>query len=155
MQENLRLVQGAAIGKQQIYGLVSNLELYSRNVPYEDTQWALCGFVTEDSVYGLISDVYERILGAILGSALMAVILVYFLVKYATEPVYHLVESVRGGVKGIHGFQESGIKELDELHKVIENLTDTQMQTENQLLEEKERYRIAVESSQDAFFTYK
>ena len=85
----------------------------------------------------------------------MAVILVYFLVQYATEPVYHLVESVRGGVKGIHGFQESGIQELDELHKVIENLTDTQMQTENQLLEEKERYRIAVESSQDAFFTYK
>ena len=155
VQENLRLVQGAAIGKQQIYGLVSNLELYSRNVPYEDTQWALCGFVTEDSVYGLISDVYERILGAILGSALMAVILVYFLVQYATEPVYHLVESVRGGVKGIHGFQGSGIQELDELHKVIENLTDTQMQTENQLLEEKERYRIAVESSQDAFFTYK
>lgn len=155
VQENLRLVQGVAIGKQQIYGLVSNLELYSRNVPYEDTQWALCGFVTEDSVYGLISDVYERILGAILGSALMAVILVYFLVQYATEPVYHLVESVRGGVKGIHGFQESGIQELDELHKVIENLTDTQMQTENQLLEEKERYRIAVESSQDAFFTYK
>ena len=155
VQENLRLVQGAAIGKQQIYGLVSNLELYSRNVPYEDTQWALCGFVTEDSVYGLISDVYERILGAILGSALMAVILVYFLVQYATEPVYHLVESVRGGVKGIHGFQESGIQELDELHKVIENLTDTQMQTENQLLEEKERYRIAVESSQDTFFTYK
>lgn len=155
VQENLRLVQGAAIGKQQIYGHVSNLELYSRNVPYEDTQWALCGFVTEDSVYGLISDVYERILGAILGSALMAVILVYFLVQYATEPVYHLVESVRGGVKGIHGFQESGIQELDELHKVIENLTDTQMQTENQLLEEKERYRIAVESSQDAFFTYK
>ena len=155
VQENLRLVQGAAIGKQQIYGLVSNLELYSRNVPYEDTQWALCGFVTEDSVYGLISDVYERILGAILGSALMAVILVYFLVQYATEAVYHLVESVRGGVKGIHGFQESGIQELDELHKVIENLTDTQMQTENQLLEEKERYRIAVESSQDAFFTYK
>ena len=154
-QGALRLAQGATVGKQKIYGFVSNLELYSRNVPYEDTQWALCGFVTEDSVYGLISDVYERILGAILGSALMAVILVYFLVQYTTEPVYHLVESVRGGVKGIHGFQKSGIQELDELHKVIENLTDTQMQTENQLLEEKERYRIAVESSQDAFFTYK
>lgn len=154
-QGALRLAQGATVGKQKIYGFVSNLELYSRNVPYEDTQWALCGFVTEDSVYGLISDVYERILGAILGSALMAVILVYFLVQYTTEPVYHLVESVRGGVKGIHGFQKSGIQELDELHKVIENLTDTQMKTENQLLEEKERYRIAVESSQDAFFTYK
>ena len=38
---------------------------------------------------------------------------------------------------------------------MIENLTDEQMQTETQLLEEKERYRIAVESSQDIFFTYR
>lgn len=91
---------------------MSNLELYSRNVPYEDTQWALCGFVTEDSVYGLISDVYERILGAILGSALMAVILVYFLVQYATEPVYHLVESVRGGVKEFTVFRSQVFRSL-------------------------------------------
>ena len=154
-QGDLQLVQDATVGKQKIYGIVSNLSLYSRNVPYENTQWALCGFVTEDSVYGLISDVYQRILGAILGSALLAVILVYLLVQYTTEPVYRLVDSVRSGVKGIHEFKKSNIQEIDELHEVVENLTDTQLQTENQLLEEKERYRIAVESSQDAFFTYK
>ncbi|MGO4948056.1 ATP-binding protein [Blautia sp. Sow4_E7] len=155
VQGDLQLVQGATVGKQKIYGITSSLELYSRNVPYEDTNWALCGFVTEDSVYGLVSDVFQRILGAILGSALLAVVLVYLLVQYTTKPVYRLVESVRSGVKGIHDFEGSGIQEIDELHEVIENLTDTQMQTENQLLEEKDRYRIAVESSQDAFFTYK
>ena len=153
-QENLQLVRDAVIGKQKIYGITSSLNLYSRNVPYEDTQWALCGFVTEDSVYGLISEVYQRILGAILGSALLAVILVYLLVQYTTDPVYRLVDSVRNGVKAIHDFKNSGIQEIDELHDVVEHLTDIQMQTENQLLEEKERYRIAVESSQDAFFTY-
>ena len=155
VQGDLQLVQDAAVGSQKIYGIVSSLNLYSRNVPYEDCNWALCGFVTEESVYGLISDVYQRTLGAILVGALLAVVLVYLLVQYATDPVYRLVESVRSGVKGIHNFQESGIQELDELHKVVENLTDAQMQTEAQLLEEKERYRIAVESSQDAFFTYK
>lgn len=155
VQGDLQLVRDAVVGKQKIYGIVSSLNLYSRNVPYEDTNWALCGFVTEESVYGLVSDVFQRILGAILGSALLAVILVYLLVQYTTKPVYRLVESVRSGVKGIHDFQGSGIQEIDELHEVIENLTDTQMQTENQLLEEKERYRIAVESSQDGFFTYK
>ena len=154
-QGDLQLVRDATVGNQKIYGITSSLNLYSRNVPYEDTTWALCGFVTEESVYGLISDVFQKILGAILGSVLMAVILVYLLVQYATEPVYRLMESVRSGVKGIHAFRESGIQEVDELHQVIENLTDAQMQTEEQLLEEKERYRIAVESSQDAFFTYR
>lgn len=154
-QGDLCQVEDATIGKQNIYAITKTLDLYSRNVPYEDTQWVLCGFVAEESIYGLVSDVYQRILGAILGSALAAVLLVYFLVQYVTKPVYRLVESVRGGVKGIHGFQDSGIEELDELHEVVETLTDTQMETEGQLLEEKERYRVAVESSQDVFFTYK
>ncbi|MFQ7550741.1 MAG: hypothetical protein ACLRMZ_11040 [Blautia marasmi] len=62
----------------------------------------------------------------------MAVILVYFLVQYGGTG-YHLVESVRGGGREFTVFES--VFELDELHKVIENLTDTQMQTENQLLE--------------------
>ena len=34
-------------------------------------------------------------------------------------------------------------------------MTDSQNQTEEQLLEEKERYRVAVESSQDMFFIFR
>lgn len=36
------------------------------------------------------------------------------------------MESIRGGQKGIHDFKESNIDEIDELHNVIENLTDAQ-----------------------------
>ena len=42
----------------------------------------------------------------------MAVILVYFLVQYATEPVYHLVESVRGGVKEFTVFRSQVFRSL-------------------------------------------
>lgn len=77
----------------------------------------------------------------------------YVLVKKTIHPVYQLMESVRGGVTGIHDFEQSGIQEIDELHDVVEHLTDTQKKPQEQLLEEKERYRIAVESSQDMFFT--
>lgn len=79
---------------------------------------------------------------------------VYFLVTYVTKPVNRLVEGVRGGVEGIHAFAPANIAEIDELHDVIENLTDAQQQAEEQLLEEKERYRIAVETSEDIFFTF-
>ena len=57
-------------------------------------------------------------------------------------------------MEGIHAFAPANIAEIDELHDVIENLTDAQQQAEEQLLEEKERYRIAVETSEDIFFTF-
>ena len=69
--------------------------------------------------------------------------------------MYSLVESVRQRVKGIHEYGSSDIREIDELHGVIEKLTDAQKEAEERLLEEKERYKIAVETSNDMFFTYR
>ena len=147
-------VRGAKVGKQNIYAVEKPLDLYSSNVPYSDTSWVLCGFVTEDSVYGMGNDIFRIICIAVVVSVLMAIIMVLVLTRYVTKPVYRLMESVRGGVDGIHRFKVSDIVEIDELHDVIENLADAQKQIEGQIIEEKERYRIAVESSQDMFFTY-
>ncbi len=153
--EDFYEVSGATVGKQKIYAVVKPMSLYSTNVPYEDTNWVLCGFVTEDSVYGLGKSVYQKMAVAIFASMILAVILLHILIKYLTKPVYRLMESVQGGVSGIHEFKQSRISEIDGLHDVIENLTDAQKQAEDQLMEEKERYRIAVESSQDMFFTFR
>ena len=122
-------------------------------MPYTDTAWVLCGLVTEESIYGLGEEIFVRLLIAICCAMVMAAVAVYVLVKKTIHPVYQLMESVRGGVTGIHDFKQSGIQEIDELHDVVEHLTDTRKKTQEQLLEEKERYRIAVESSQDMFFT--
>ena len=146
-------VSGAKVGEQGIYAITKSMNLYSNNVPYTGTKWVVCGFVTENSVYGLGEKVYARILEAIAFSTILAIVCVYVLVRRITQPAVRLRESVRGGVNGIHSFEESNILEIDELHSVIENLTDAQAETESRLLEEKERYRIAVESSNDLFFT--
>lgn len=141
--------------KQNVYAVISPLDLYSSNVPYEDTNWVLCGFVTENSIFELGETVYLREFFAILCSLIIAIIVLFVMVRYVTKPLYSLVESVRGGVEGIHNFKASNILEIDELHSVVESLTDSQNQTEEQLLEEKERYRVAVESSQDMFFIFR
>lgn len=154
-ENELYKVIDAQIGKQDIYAITKPLNLYSNNVPYEDTDWMLCGFVTEDSIYGPARGIYQKLIVAILFSALLAGVIVYITIRYITNPVYRLVESVRGGVLGIHNFRHSDILEVDELHEVVEKLTDAQRQTQEQLLEEKERYRLAVESSQDMFFTFR
>ena len=152
-EDGLYLVENASQGKQAIYGVLEPLDLYSSNVPYTDTKWVLCGLVTEESIYGLGQEIFVRLLIAICSAMVVAAVAVYLLVKKTVRPVYRLMESVRGGVKGIHDFKKSNIQEIDELHDVVEHLTDTQRETQEQLLEEKERYRIAVESSQDMFFT--
>ena len=153
--KELYKVKDAFVGTQRIYAITKPLKLYSNNVPYEDTKWTLCGFVTEDSIYGLGNQVYMWIIATIIGSILCAVILLYILIRYVTKPVYTLAESVRGGVKKIHQYGSSSIKEINELHEVIETLTDAQQEAEDRLLEEKERYKIAVETSNDLFFTYR
>ena len=148
-------VDGAKVGDQAIYAIIKPIVLYSTNVPYDDTEWILCGLVTENSIYGLGRSIYVQILLTSLATVIIAVIAVYCLTRYVTKPVYRLMDSVRGGVTGIRNFKISNIAEIDELHEVVENLTETQRQTQEQLLEEKERYRIAVESSQDMFFTFR
>lgn len=152
-ETHLYQVNDAQIGKQKIYAVMQPLNLYGNNVPYEDNRWVLCGLVSEDSIYGFGRSIYFQMLAMIIGSLVLVTLLMYFLVHHVTKPVYRLVESVRGGVEGIHAFRDSGILEIDELHDVVENLTDAERQSAMQLSEEKERYRIAVESSQDVFFT--
>ena len=72
---------------------------------------------------------WEAVIGGVFSS-----ILIYILVKKVTKPVYRLVDSVRGGVAQLHQFKASNIQEVDELHDVVENLTDAQELSQEQLL---------------------
>ena len=147
-------IEDALLGKNKIYAVKNPLDLYINNAPYEDTEWALYGLVSQKSIFELGEQVYTSIVIAILICALLGIAVVILLIRYVTKPVYRLMESVRGGTAGIHSFKVSNILEIDELHDIVEKVTDAQKRTEDQLLDEKEKYRIAVESSKDIFFTY-
>lgn len=154
-KKGLCKLKGVKSGKQDIYVVTKALNLYSNNVPYEDTHWTLCGFVSEESVYGLGRTLYKNMVIAVVFATLFAVVVALWLIHYVTEPVSYLMKSIRGGISGLQNFQDTDILEVDELHDVVENLTTTQKEVEEELLEEKERYRIAVECSKDVFFTYR
>lgn len=148
-------VKNATIGTQNIYSVVSRFNLYGGKVPYENKNWVLCGFVTEESIFGLGDQLYRSILTTILACALVGMVIMFIVVRYISAPVYRLMDSVRGGIEGLRQFRLSNIQEIDELHQVVFHLTESEIATENQLMEEKERYRIALESSNDIFFTYR
>ena len=154
-EDSLYRAKDARIGNQNIYAVMKPITLYGNYVPYDNTQWVLCGLVTEDSIYKLGNSLYTQMLTILLCSAVLAAGAGYILIRYVTRPVYRLMESVRGGINGLHSFERSEILEIDELHDVVENLADSQKETQEQLIEEKERYQLAIESSQDVFFTYR
>ena len=153
--EGLFLVKDAKIGEQNIYALMSKMNLYANNVPYKNTNWVLCGFVAEESIFSLGNRLYQNILTTIVICAILGMGLMFIVIRYVTRPVYRLMDSIRGGIAGLKNFEPSNIQEVDELHGIVENLTESELKTENQLKEEKERYRVAVESSNDLFFTYR
>lgn len=152
--KNLSSVKDAKIGSQKIFCVMSPLNLYSNNVPYEDTNWNLCGFVSEDSIFASGKRLYHSILSTIFICSLFSFFAVIALVRFVTRPVNRLMNSIRGGYEGLQHFNASNIAELDELYGVIEHLTKEQQSVSNELLQEKERYRVAVQSSNDIFFVY-
>ena len=152
--EHLMEVENSKVGSQKIYAVTSDMTLYNRNVPYDNTNWVLCGFISEDSVYGVGESLYNSILITIAACTAGGLILMAIVVYFIIRPIYRLMDSIRGGMEGLKGFRPSNIAEIDELHDTAQALSESELYVTTQLEEEKERYRIALSTSRDMFFTY-
>nr|WP_297864041.1 ATP-binding protein [uncultured Acetatifactor sp.] len=140
--------------KQKVYAVICPLILYGNNVPYENTEWMLLGLKTEEDLFGMSRQLYVWTVIAVLIGLVFGVFGIYFLVKHLTRPVQRLMSCISRGREGLAEFRASNILEIDALYDVMKKLTDGQKEAENILLEEKERYRMALESSRDVFFSY-
>ena len=152
--QGLSRVLGAELNRQGVYAVERPLKLYSDNVPYEDTQWALLGMDTEEDLFGMSRQLYLWMVSAVLIGLAFGVVGIYLMVQHLTRPVQRLMECISRGPTGLQEFRPSNILEVDALYDVVTGLTEQQKKAENILLEEKERYRVALESSKDVFFSY-
>lgn len=152
--ENLSLVRDVRLDKQGIYAVACPLRLYGDHVPYTNTEWVLLGLNTEDALFKMGRQLYVWMFIAILFGLIFGVMGIYFVVGHLTRPFRQLMECISKGRGGLQEFKPSNILEIDALYDVVKGLTDQQRDAENILLEEKERYRLALESSKDIFFSY-
>ena len=142
------------LNNQGIYAVLCPLRLYSTNVPYEDTEWVLVGLDTEEDLFGMSHRLYIWMVAAVLLGLGVGVLGIYPMVRHLTRPVQELMRCISGGSEGLQSFKPSNILEIDRLYDVVVDLTERQRKAENILLEEKERYKLALESSKDIFFSY-
>ena len=151
---SLSRARGVQMNGQGIYAVASPLQLYGNNVPYDDTEWMLLGLNTEEDLFGMSRELYVWVLLAVLIGLVFGVIGIYLVVRHLTRPVQRLMLCISQGSAGLRQFKPANILEIDALYDVITELTEQQKAAENILLEEKERYRVALEASKDVFFTY-
>lgn len=146
-------VEGVSMGDQQVYAIAEPLKLYSGIVPYDDTDWAVVGLFSKDSIFATGNSLYHR-LGVTIGLTTIGCLVLVVLVSRAiNRPLSGLIESVQGGMEKLRAFRTS-VAEVDQLHRVILDLTEDGLKKQRKLNEEKERYRLAVRGTNDAFFTY-
>ena len=150
----LSRVREVRMNGQGVYAVASPLRLYSNNVPYDDTEWVLLGLDTEEDLFGMSRQLYVWVLFAVFIGLAFGVIGIYLVVRHLTKPVQRLMECISQGSAGLREFKPANILEIDALYDVVTQLTERQKAAENILLEEKERYRVALESSKDVFFSY-
>lgn len=149
----LMQVEGVTMGDQQVYAIAEPLKLYSGIVPYDDTGWAVVGLFSKDSIFAAGNSLYHR-LGVTIGLTTIGCLVLVVLVSRAiNRPLRELIDSVRGGMEKLRAFRTS-VAEVDQLHSVILDLTEDGLEKQRMLNEEKERYRLAVKGTNDAFFTY-
>lgn len=149
----LMQVEGVTMGDQQVYAIAEPLKLYSGIVPYDDTSWAVVGLFPKDSIFAAGNSLHHR-LGVTIGLTTIGCLVLVALVSRAiNRPLRGLIGSVRGGMEKLRAFRTS-VAEVDQLHSVILDLTEDGLEKQRMLNEEKERYRLAVKGTNDAFFTY-
>lgn len=152
--EGLSMLKGVTVGGQKIYSVEYPMRLYGRNAPYDNTEWVLLGLNLENELFGMSRSLYVWMGLALLVGLVFGLFGIYFIVRHLTRPIEHLMACVSGGRDGLERFKPSNIMEIDSLYDVVRDLTERQKEAENVLLEEKERYRMALEYSDDIFFSY-
>ena len=85
----------------------------------------------------------------------MAVFLSYLLVTHLTDPIRRLSDCIRTSPENeLRSYEKSSVTEIDELYDTIFHLTERQKKTEWDLLEERERYRLALQNTSDILVTF-
>ncbi|QNM04534.1 ATP-binding protein [Qiania dongpingensis] len=140
---------------EKLYASVREMHLYNTNAPFSERVWVLAGVMEESGLFGIGSAVLRNLSMAILLSLVFGFVGTVLIVGFVTKPIRSLAECIRGSSEHqLKSFKESNIVEVDELYEVVSDLTEKQREAEFRLMEEKERYLIALKSSTDLLFSY-
>lgn len=148
-------VEGKKINKSQACGTLRCLNIYNSNTPFANDGWYLMAVSNKKAMFSFSEQILGHMAGGILLSLLICLIAVYFMASVVTKPIRTLAACIkRSNENELENFDICHITEIDELYGELCDLTKRQKLAEEALLEEKDRYQAALESSNAILFEY-
>lgn len=149
------LVLTDSTSEKAAYMIMQPLHLYNNNTPFDNQVWYVAGVESRTELFGLNDRLMLVFLLAILLSVFIGISFASIFVRRITRPIYRLSACLHGNVsENLEQYRHSSIAEIEELYDTIVHLTRLQKKNEHALTEEKERYRLALQSSSDILMTY-
>lgn len=139
----------------QYYADFVQFDLYNTNTPFESMGLVLAGVQEDDSLFGMGSRMMQKVLLGICCSVLVGMVSVYFLLTHLTRPIRELAVWIRN-IKNtsFETLSHTQIMEIKDLYSAVQEMYENQKKAENQVIEEKERYLLALQSNTEIIYTY-
>jgi signal transduction histidine kinase/CheY-like chemotaxis protein len=134
---------------------IAELHVYPPDSPYNDDRWALISAQNSETVFSVSRIITFLISGMIIVSTLDALIIAIFASRFFSKGIGKIVSVVaETPVDGVIPQIDSEIYEIDMLGAVLRKASEENRASEIRLQEERERYYIALRSSNQNFIDY-
>ncbi|MCL1843962.1 MAG: ATP-binding protein [Defluviitaleaceae bacterium] len=130
------------------------LNIYNAASYFSSQQWAVAAISSEFALFSVSRNLISMMLAGSALAVVLGAILAVFAVNRVTRPIGIITNQLleKGGDAQI--VYNPGTTELDLLCDTINNVNKQRISVENQIREERLRYRLALESSADTFIEY-
>ncbi len=151
----LKKIPDAQINGSEAYCALTELELYPENSPYGTERWAVAAIAGRDDIYAPVGKIRIKLFAALGISVLIGLILVIPTAGKLVKPVGKLAESVRNaGENDCIEPVKTSVAEINELSEALYKMSAKRIEYRNELITERERYMLAVQSANDGMLEY-
>lgn len=143
------------INDARAYCAMSEMRLYPDHSPYSSERWYAAAVSDRNSIYADTSAINLKLAAAALISSVVGFTVVIIASGRIIKPVKALSASVKKA--GEHGYVErikTNISEINDLSGALNELSVKRIEYQNELATERERYMLAVQSSNDSILEY-
>lgn len=151
----LKKIPDAEIDGSEAYCAVTELELYTENSPYISERWAVAAIASKKSIYSYMAAINIKLAIALAVSAIIGFFTVFAASSRVIRPIRALAENLgKAGNNGLIAPVETNITEIKNLSSALSELSRKRKEYQDELITERERYLLAVQSTNDNILEY-
>lgn len=134
---------------------IAELDIYSKDSPYISEKWSIAAVAGQNDIYADSYAVRTRLLCALFISVSIGIVVVYFTARHTLKPIKALAENVKkGGGDSYVDVIDTNISEISDLSVMISGISRKRTKYLNELITERERYLLALQSINDNILEY-